>query len=67
MIRNNAGRYNERYGIKNMFDDNLSTFWHSNPIYSSKIKAITIDFIVSNNMIKSVNYIDHRIPSSFEN
>ena len=47
MIRNNAGRYNERYGIANMFDQSPSTFWFSDSIYSSKIKTITIDFFVS--------------------
>ena len=47
MIRNNAGRYNERYDIKNIFDENPSTFWYSDSIYSSKIKTITVDFFVS--------------------
>ena len=47
MVRNNAGRYNERYGIQNMFDKSPSTFWFSDSIYSSKIKTITIDFFVS--------------------
>ena len=47
MIRNNAGRYNERYDLKNMFDKSPSTFWFSDSIYSSKIKTITIDFFVS--------------------
>ena len=52
MIRNNAGRYNERYGIENMFDKNPSTFWYSDSIYSSKIKILTIDFFVSRKFYK---------------
>lgn len=55
MIRNNAGRYNERYGIENMFDKNPSTFWYSDSIYSSKIKILTIDFFVSRKFYKIVS------------
>ena len=47
MIRTNAGRYNERYHVRYMFDRNLNTYWYSDSLYSYKIKTITIDFFVS--------------------
>ena len=47
MIRNNAGRYNNRYDIENMFDDDEDTFWFSDNENGSENKTITIDFFVS--------------------
>ena len=49
MISNNAGIYDKRYRIQNMFDKSKSTFWHSDTNRSKKVKTITVDFFVSLN------------------
>ena len=65
MIRTNAGRYNERYDIKNMFDKSSSTFWYSDSLYSSNIKIVTIDFFVSSKQRNAIFIIKIQNPINF--
>ena len=46
-VVNQAGTWSENHQVKNMFDENSNTFWHSGKGMENRPKAMRIEFKVS--------------------